>query len=176
MTRYIKKPQIKNNNFTILVDDREKKPWLFPSQYPMEKRRLKCGDYSIKGYEDLVAIEKKSGLNELFTNLTGNYRPTFKRFLSKLSKYPVRAIVVGNPLRIETLRACVKILKLRSSGKSQLTEETIYYWVSEITFRYQIPVLFIDALVSVNMLTRLFESAYKRAQEIRNDTRTDRKR
>lgn len=163
--RYIKKPKLEPN-FTILYDKQEKHPWSLP--YPMERVHLATGDYTIKGFEDIIAIEKKSGLLELFSDLAVSYRPTFKRFLHKLSRYPIKCIVVQHPLRIQTLRACVHTLNQKSNGKARMTEETIYYWVAEISLKYDIPILFVDTAVLKSTLPRLFETAYRKAQEIRN--------
>ena len=164
--RYIKKSKL-DQSFTILFDTREQKPWTLPPQYPMKRVHLKVGDYTIKGYESIIAIEKKSGLAELFTDLSVSYRPTFKRFLRKLSRFPIKAIVVQDSLNSGTLHRCLTELNRKSKGKMQMTEETLYYWVSEITLNYGIPILFIDKAILLNTLTRLFETAYRKAQEIK---------
>ena len=70
--RYLKAKKIPKQ-FTVLMDDREKKAWDLP--YKVERKRLKTGDYTVKGFEDKIAIEKKSGLVELLNDLTAKYRP-----------------------------------------------------------------------------------------------------
>ena len=133
------KPKSKPRIITILVDDRERNPWTINHpDFRFEKQRLKVGDYTIKGFEDRVAIEKKSGIIELITNLSGKDRPRFKRFLEKLSKYPIKCIVIEDSLsHIDgAFRAC---------PKTHLEPASIYYWLSVITIKYQIPVLFIGS-------------------------------
>ena len=169
MTRYIRRveqPQV--SKLTIVHDDREKRPWTFiESVYgAMEKKRLKCGDYSIKGFEDIVAIEKKSGIGELFADLTGAYRETFKRFLKRLSKYPVKCIIVENGFSDSNINSVLYTLKKKSNGRSKLSHDTMYYWVSEIMCRYGIPILFMDKGTMKKVLPYVFESAYRRAKEI----------
>ena len=59
----------------ILVDDREKKPYNFPG-VETEEARLETGDYTVKGFEDRFAVERKS-LNDLATSV-GNNRDRFE--------------------------------------------------------------------------------------------------
>jgi len=46
---------------TLVVDTREQRPWTFES-YPVEVVQvgLKSGNYSIRGHEHWIAIERKS--------------------------------------------------------------------------------------------------------------------
>ncbi|KKM67862.1 hypothetical protein LCGC14_1466820 [marine sediment metagenome] len=141
--RYLKqkppKSKPKHRIVTILIDDRERNPWVINHpDFKFETKRLKVADYTIKGFEDRVAIEKKSGIVELISNLSSKDRPRFKRFLEKLSKYPIKCIVIEDSLsHIEAaFRAC---------PKSHLEPASIYYWLSVITIKYQIPVLFIGS-------------------------------
>lgn len=77
-----------NRSWTILQDDREKTPLLFPANMVMlddahvpcdrrsctvsltvTKKRLQTGDYALEGFESRVLIERKKHLPELFANL-----------------------------------------------------------------------------------------------------------
>lgn len=160
---YIK--QVTSNGFTVVMDDREKQPWELP--YEVEVKRLKVGDYSIKGYEEVVAIEKKSGIQELLCDLTAKYRETFKRFLSKMEKMPVKCIVVPEELSEYNIRKALKVIQKKSKGRCQLTEATIHHWVSRIVIDYGIPMLFMDWRLMDVMLPKVFEQAYRKAQEVR---------
>lgn len=132
-----KKIKTNANAVTILVDDRERNPWTIPNpDFKFETQRLKVGDYTIKGYEDKVAIEKKSGIVELISNLSGKDRPRFKRFLEKLSEYPIKCIV------IEASMSHIDAA-FRSCRKTHLEPASIYYWISVINIKYKIPTIFI---------------------------------
>ncbi len=122
---------------TILCDDRERHPWKMPCKmFKLKKKRLKVGDYTIKGFEDIIAIEKKSGIVELISNLSSKDRPRFKAFLKRLSLYPIKCIVIEDSLsHIEAA--------FRSCPKTHLEPASIYYWLSVIMLQYNIPVLFI---------------------------------
>lgn len=72
--------------WTVLVDQREKAPWTFSGisndkrerlYIPRELAHLQTGDYSIKGYETLVTVERKS-LEDL-AGSCGNHRERFER-------------------------------------------------------------------------------------------------
>lgn len=75
-------------SWTIIQDDREKTPLLFPANMVMlddahvpcdrrsctvaltvVKKRLQTGDYALEGFESKVLIERKKHLPELFANL-----------------------------------------------------------------------------------------------------------
>ena len=47
------------DNFTIIIDSREQTPWDFTNGPECERGTLSTGDYSIKGLEDFIAIERK---------------------------------------------------------------------------------------------------------------------
>lgn len=160
--RYKKKPKPSDNNFTIVFDDREHKPWLFLKQrWPMVRKRLKVGDYSIEGFEDKIAIEKKSGLAELLSDLTAKNRSRFERFLKKLSKVPIRAIIVDD--EISNLQRAVALLRKKS--KTQLTEQTVYYWLAVIICKYNIPIIF-RGYHHNELVIRIFEQCKQKTEEL----------
>lgn len=57
-----------------------------------QRRTLKTGDYSIVGFEDRIAIERKS-LIDLFSTL-GQYRERFEREFQRLAELDFGAVVV----------------------------------------------------------------------------------
>ena len=109
-------------------------------KFCFKKQRLKVGDYTIEGYEEKVAIERKSGLLELFCNLSGRDRPRFKRFLTKLSISPIKCIIVEDHLA--NVDAVAKRIS-RINKRFTLTADTIYHWIAVITVEHDIPMLFI---------------------------------
>jgi len=76
--------------YTIIKDTREQQGWTF-SPYGdiegMEVATVKTGDYTIKGYEDLVAIERKKSPTELALNL-GKEIDRFEREMERMSRIP----------------------------------------------------------------------------------------
>ena len=163
--RYKKKPK-PSAPLKVIYDDREKRPWLFLGKsYEMEKRRLPVGDYSLEGYEDRVAIEKKFGLAELFTDLEGRTRPRFEKFLIKLSKYEVKCIIVEQEL--SDLYSAWCVLKSKAP-KMQMTPYTIIYWVSKIIIDYGIPIVFVPKIKTdkERFVLGVFEQLQKKVKEM----------
>ena len=161
--RYLKNKKVPKQ-FTVLVDDREKKAWDLP--YKIEKKRLKTGDYTIKGFEEIVAIEKKSGLVELLNDLANGYRGTFERFLKRLSKYPVKVIVVEDTLSELSISRALTHIRRKSRGRARLTSRSIYYWTADIAAKYGIPIVFVGKRAKMDLLPEVFRAAFEKANEL----------
>lgn len=75
----------KNNDFVILRDDREKSRyrWTFAG-HRCVKSRLDTGDYTVKGYEDVLTIERKRDVAEIHKNLSKQEWPRFKAELERM--------------------------------------------------------------------------------------------
>lgn len=75
-----------NNNFTIIIDTREQKPWTF-EENTTAHHKLDTGDYSIEGLQEIVAIERKRNVAEVANNITES---RFEDVIDRLKKikYP----------------------------------------------------------------------------------------
>lgn len=79
--------------FTILVDTREQSPWVFPDNVlTVTASKLKSGDYSIVGYENIVAIERKT-LNDLVNTIVHG-RTRFQKELKRLECVAYRCVAI----------------------------------------------------------------------------------
>jgi len=86
------------SDYTIIQDTREQKPLFKNSSHTtVEVGTLKTGDYSLKGYEEKISIERKS-LGDLFGTL-GKGHARFKRELSRALELDYFAIVVEGGYR-----------------------------------------------------------------------------
>jgi ERCC4-type nuclease len=81
----------KPEQLIVLVDTREQQP-LDLSPLQMETASLPTGDYSLRGLESVIAIERKS-LPDLLA-CVGGQRRRFDREVQRLLAYPVRLLVV----------------------------------------------------------------------------------
>jgi len=82
---------LRPEELTAIVDTRERAPLdLAPLQ--TVSAALPTGDYSLRGLEHVVAVERK-GLTDLIT-CVGPQRRRFEREVRRLLAYPVRALVV----------------------------------------------------------------------------------
>ncbi len=121
---------------TVLQDDREKKPLkLDPAHFKVKVKRLSVGDYTLEGWEDIIAIERKSSIKELVTNLSSRYRPTFKKFLAKLEKVPFKIIIIEDDLS--------NVIKTMLRMKTGLTTYSVYYWLSRMLVYHGISIMFV---------------------------------
>lgn len=78
-------------NVVAVIDTREQLP-LDLAPLRMERGTLPTGDYSIRGLEHVVAVERKS-LADLL-GCVGQERERFDREVQRLLAYPCRALVV----------------------------------------------------------------------------------
>lgn len=75
----------------ILIDDREKQPWKFPG-VDTEFTRLETGDYTVKGFEDRFAVERKS-LDDLASSV-GTERNRFEAEIQRAQDFDEFAVIV----------------------------------------------------------------------------------
>lgn len=81
---------------TLIIDTREKTPWDFDGDdefEAIEHTKLDGGDYSIKGMEHIIAIERKANADELFNNFTQNKERIFAEF-ERLKDHKLKIIVI----------------------------------------------------------------------------------
>lgn len=77
----------------VVVDTREQRPFLFPnSGIQVVSATLQTGDYSIKGYEASVAIERKEYGD--FLSCVARQRTRFMAEMERLASFRHRALVI----------------------------------------------------------------------------------
>ena len=88
--------ELKPDEITVLVDTREQSPWdLSPMRTVRET--LITGDYTIRGLEHVVCLERKS-LPDLL-QCAGKHRDRFERVVNRMLAYPARALIVESSWR-----------------------------------------------------------------------------
>ncbi len=81
------------DRITVVVDTREQEPYPFDSEGVTATRRsLPAGDYSLDGWEDRVAVERKT-LEDLVSTIIRS-RKRFRAELKRLAGYSFACIVV----------------------------------------------------------------------------------
>ena len=83
--------ELKPELVTVIVDSREQLAWDV-SPLRSEIGTLAAGDYSIRGLENVIALERKSLAD--FVSCCGNERERFEKEVQRLLSYPARAIVI----------------------------------------------------------------------------------
>ncbi len=116
----------------IVADSREQLPYTF-EKYEVEVNTgtLPVGDYSILGFEDRVAIERKS-IDDLIACLMGKNRERFCRELSKLRFYELGAVVV------ESTMADIA----HGRYTSQMRPHSALQSIAALMVRYKVPFMY----------------------------------
>lgn len=121
-----------DTSLTILVDSREQAPYTFDGyDCQAETVALDAGDYSIRGFEDRVAIERKS-LDDLVGSITGDRRARFERELARARRYELFSVVVEADLKDVSGKAYRSEMKphavLQSLIAFQVRYGTAFIW------------------------------------------------
>lgn len=83
-------------NYTVIKDTREQDGWTF-SPYDrcdgMEINTLHTGDYTLKGFEDIVCVERKASVSEIATNL-GKKKKAFYNEMERMKDFNFRYLML----------------------------------------------------------------------------------
>ena len=83
--------KLEPSQVVAVVDTREQNPWTLPPLQTVSGS-LPTGDYTVRGLEHVVAVERKS-LDD-FLSCVGVQRERFGRELQRLLGYPARCVIV----------------------------------------------------------------------------------
>lgn len=93
ITASAKKPIPLTDRIPILIDDREKLPWAFPTdRFTESAAHLVTGDYTIADLQNVIAIERKT-LGDAVNTIIGQWL-RFVKELKRLACMDVAAIVI----------------------------------------------------------------------------------
>lgn len=136
----------------ILIDSREQRPFTF-AKYgaTLEVEALPVGDYSLPGFQDRAAIERKE-LNDLVGCLMGENRERFERELHRGRHYDLFAVVV------EASLADVSRGRYRSEMKAHAALQSIIAF----QVRYRVPFVWAGNREGAEYLTYSLLSKYLR--------------
>ena len=83
------------SKYTVIKDTREQDGWFF-SPYDkcegMEIGTLHTGDYTLRGFEEVVCIERKASVSEIAMNL-GRKKEAFQKEMERMKDFPFSFIV-----------------------------------------------------------------------------------
>ena len=134
----------------IIIDSREQRPYSFSNRVTHLIQALPAGDYSLQGFEDKVAIERKS-LDDL-VNTVVHERERFERELVILKDYRYAWIVVEGSWE----------MIVNENYRSRVTPQSLIGIVTSLMTDY-IPVVFAGNRVLAAMVTEsLLLRAHKR--------------
>jgi len=136
----------------ILIDTREQAPFAFQGyDVDPETATLPVGDYSLPGFQDRAAVERKS-LEDLISCLMNSNRERFERELARGRHYELFAVVVEAPL------ADVSQGRYRSEMKPQAALQSII----TISVRYRTSFIWAGNRAGAEYVTYSLLSKYLR--------------
>jgi ERCC4-type nuclease len=139
------------------VDTREQAPYDFDKYgTTVEVAPLAVGDYSLPGFQDRVAIERKA-LDDLIGCLMGGNRERFGRELSKGRHYDFFAVVVEASLED------VRLARYRSEMKPHSALQSIISFM----VRYRVPFIWCGNRAGAEYVTYSLLSKFLREIEER---------
>lgn len=134
-------------NLTIIKDSREQQGWWFEEPEAKAGKvnfattqiaKLDAGDYSVKGLEDLVTIERKNGFSELFGNMSPKAsRERFEREMERMQSIKHRFIFIESQLNQDIL--CLSPGQMYKGPPARKVLE----WLSELEIKYGVSVKFV---------------------------------
>ena len=114
---------------SFIIDTREKLPYTLLGS---ERRKLTVGDYTVQGFEHIMAIERKS-YDDIYNCLSGRL-PRFRKQLKALGKLPHSALLIDSTLAAFMLGHVFKKL----TGRAALAR------LARLCFQYSVPFHFCD--------------------------------
>ncbi len=129
----------------ILYDTREKLPWKFNIyDCSTEESCLKTGDYSIKGKEDLVCIERKKSTGELSVNIGLKWKP-FNEELVRMSQYRFKFLICEFPIEHLDLFPKHSGIPSRMLEKLRITPQFLKKRLFDTCYRNEIELIFCNS-------------------------------
>ena len=174
------------SKYKVIKDTREQDGWFF-SPYDkcegMEVDTLHTGDYTLKGFEDIVCIERKASVSEIATNL-GKKKKAFYNEMERMKDFHFRYMllefsasdVIDYPLSLLDEKDR-KTYELYKSGKadlpnfkrfkiveqSRITGKYLIKSLMEISIRHDVNVMFCG---SKNNAFLICNSIFKRLNDL----------
>ena len=141
-------------NMKIIIDTREQIPLEFEPDIETCAGTLRAGDYSLAGFTEAVAIERKE-LGD-FIACCGQERERFKAELQRLKAYEARAIVIEADMGQIIQRAY----------RSRIKPESVMGSMASWTLRYQVPfILAGDRDGATRFIVAMFRNYLNQLQE-----------
>ena len=155
---------LESGTFVILQDTREQLPYTFkglrlygkPIEVPVEVATLTTGDYSVKGLESEICVERKS-VTDFYSTITRG-RDRFERELARMATMKRAAIVVEG--RFTDLASDPLFFGYR------INPESVTGSVASFLVRYGVPCFFLHGRAKAEAFTfKLLHKYFKAHQD-----------
>jgi len=115
------------HGFEFKASKPERRP---PRCLGMETVTLKTGDYSIKGGEHLVCVERKADYSELFINY--GKRELFEQEMERMSKIKYKYVLIESPLTNDHFSLTPPQFQKNMPGRAMLS------WLVQLSLEFDI--------------------------------------
>jgi ERCC4-type nuclease len=152
----------------IIIDSRESRPLPFKATENFcgtEIKKLNVGDYSIEGYENHIAIERKSA-QDLFQTL-GKDHKRFEAELKRAANYDYFAIMVEAPW------TNIYNKDFENAHYSQMRGDVILQICCTLRVKYGIDVIFVNTRAEAVSMIRMLFKAYLKSLETKPEIEHD---
>jgi len=160
----------------VVIDTREQNPFFKrpPKGLTIVRDTLKVGDYSLRGFEDEIAVERKD-IHDFLKSISHD-RKRFKSMLSSMSEYFRKFIVIEGGL--SEVLSPVEIKKGIGTGDSvrplskkyvNMNPEAVFQTIVSIMVRYGVAFFFAEdrrqaEKLTLSVLTKFY--LLKRSHEL----------
>jgi DNA excision repair protein ERCC-4 len=157
--------------YTIIKDTREQQGWDFPprdSCAGMEIGTLRTGDYTLKGSENLICIERKKTPTEVAGNL-GRKKKPFEAEMQRMSKFKYPFIICEFSMTDLLEYPENSSIPMSKRTNTMITGRYMLRCLLEYQLEYNIKILFCDnathaATVAASLMKRLHENITKKTE------------
>jgi len=149
--------------FDIVIDTREKIEhalnFVSSKINNIYREKLETGDYSIKGLENILCIERKASLAEFYKNIT---EARFWNEMQRMGNYKYRFLILQ--FTTSDIQAVPYSLNVPKSSlvKMKITPQYIFRCISDIQVKYNVSVIFAD---NRNIVEQMILNVMKRVYE-----------
>jgi len=143
-------PRLVLPTYKVIRDTREQKHygWVFDQQSSDQKpprcdgtivETLQTGDYSLVGYTDIFAIERKADFSELWGNYSKDKRPNFEAEMERMSQYKYAYILIESIITPDIMKLSPPQFAKGVPGKS------LIQWLIGLTVKYNVNIIPVGA-------------------------------
>ena len=162
------------SNYTVIKDTREQDGWIFTPYDKcegMEVGTMYTGDYTLKGYEEVVCVERKASVAEIAMNL-GRKKAPFQEEMKRMKDFPFSFLILEFNMDdvIDFPKNSRIPTKLRS--KVKVTGKYLLKCMMEFQIWYDTKILFCG---NKNNAFLVCNSIFKRLTELFNEESDDKK-
>lgn len=137
-------PRLILPSYVVIKDSREQKGWTFDAHVP-DRRPPRCngmitdtvrtGDYTLVGYTDILAIERKFAFSELWGNYSSKKRPAFEEEMERMSEIKHAYIIIESSLTPDILELSPPQFTKGVPGKS------LVRWLMYLSAKYGVKII-----------------------------------